>query len=96
MSLKRLKQIKKDNYIGEGGKEYCPFEVESLIVEKMQKKGIEESTKAIKEQNEMIRAMEHAERVEIEETRKEFSWALAGENFINEMKQMILQNGVLV
>ena len=34
-SLKRLKQIQKDNYIGEGGQEYCPFEVETLINEKL-------------------------------------------------------------
>lgn len=33
-SLSRLKQIKKDNYIGEMGKEYCALEVELLIVEK--------------------------------------------------------------
>ena len=36
ISLARLKQIKQDNYLGEGGKEYCPFEVQALIAEKEQ------------------------------------------------------------
>lgn len=33
MSLKRLKQIRTDNFIGEGGQEYDCFEVEALITE---------------------------------------------------------------
>ena len=40
-SLARLEQIKKDNFIGEGGQEFCPFEVEVLILEKKNKKANE-------------------------------------------------------
>ena len=36
ISLARLKQIEQDNYLGEGGQEYCPFEVQALIAEKEQ------------------------------------------------------------
>ena len=32
--LTRLLQIKKDNYLGEGGKDYCPFELEAAIIER--------------------------------------------------------------
>lgn len=38
-SLVRLKQIQKENYLGEGGQDFCPFEVETLIQEKSNTKG---------------------------------------------------------
>lgn len=36
-SLQGLLQIKKDNYLGAMGKDYCPFEVEELIIQKKNK-----------------------------------------------------------
>lgn len=54
MSLKRLLQIQKDNYIGEGGQEYCPFEVESLIAEKKGTTAHASASRAIKAQAEAL------------------------------------------
>lgn len=32
--LNRLLQIKKDNYVAESGQDYCPFSIESAILER--------------------------------------------------------------
>lgn len=37
MTLNQLLKIKQDNYLGLNGKDYCPFEVETRIIEIMNK-----------------------------------------------------------
>jgi hypothetical protein len=58
ISLARLLQIKKDNYIGEGGQEYCPFEVESLIAEKKGTTAHASVSRALKAQAESLADIE--------------------------------------
>lgn len=80
-SLERLKQIRKDNYIGEGGKEYCAFEVETMINEKECKKAIELENAADKYEE------DQAKRNEGNKTN-----ILTSFSFIKEMKAYILEN----
>lgn len=37
--LARLLQIKKDNYMGESGQDFCPFSIEQAIIERKESLG---------------------------------------------------------
>ncbi len=52
-SLSRILQIKKDNCVGEGGKEYSLEELDALIVEKQNKKAAESLQRAPKQENDL-------------------------------------------
>lgn len=74
-SLARLKQIRQDNYIGEGGKEYCASEVDWLIFDK--------ETRLAESMSEFSRE-EIVEQIERESNRRLVDFQKA---FMNEMRQ---------
>ena len=51
--LKRLMDLRRDNYVGANGVDYCPQEVESLIAQKQQRKGLEAVAEATKAERSM-------------------------------------------